>query len=120
MNCFQTENKTLKAGMQQIQLQEALLKAVDESLLMLGTSVKQAVYYYIERYYGIKREEIPFKLKEFHEALENIFGFGVKVLEKLIVKTFYGILGLPFEEHEDWDFSKYIEFAKNFKKYINN
>jgi hypothetical protein len=112
MDCFQTKIEGLNAS-QQNQFQEALLKAVDEGLLVLGASVKQAVYYYIERYYNIKREEIPFKPKEFHEALENIFGFGAKVLEKLVVKTFYEILGLTFEEHEDWTLIEYITFAKN-------
>ncbi|MBS7658336.1 MAG: hypothetical protein QXL69_06160 [Candidatus Bathyarchaeia archaeon] len=107
------QNKINSSKQEKI-FQEALLKAINESLLVLGPSVKQAVYYHIERQYNIKHEEIPFKLKEFYEALKDIFGFGSKVIEKLFVKKLYEHLGLRFEEHEDWSFIEYVEFAKNF------
>jgi hypothetical protein len=108
------QDRELNISKCRIQFQEALLKAIDESLLVLGVSVKQAIYYHIEHYYNVKREEIPIKLKEFYEALKSIFGFGSKIIEKLIIKNLYTILNLNFEERENWSFIEYVEFAKKF------
>ncbi|MEM2896552.1 MAG: hypothetical protein QW265_05800 [Candidatus Bathyarchaeia archaeon] len=36
-----------------------MLESIDEGFLKLGESVKHAVYWHIEKSYGIKREEIP-------------------------------------------------------------
>ncbi|MBS7655770.1 hypothetical protein KEJ50_04625 [Candidatus Bathyarchaeota archaeon] len=104
--------KCLQNNARKLQFQEALLNAIDETLLTLGESVKQAIYYHIKQKYNITREEVLIKLKEFYKALEEIFGFGVKILEKLIVKNFYRRINLNFEEHAEWDLIEYIEHAK--------
>ncbi|MEM2896688.1 MAG: hypothetical protein QW265_03970 [Candidatus Bathyarchaeia archaeon] len=91
---------------------KVLLESIDEGFLKLGESVKHAIYWHIERNYGIKREEIPDRLKEFHEALIGLFGAGAKVIERLVAKSLYGKLGLSFEERESWSLIDYIEEAK--------
>jgi len=72
----------------------ALLEAVDEGFLALGESVRQAIYWHLENRFSIKRSEIPNKLKEFMEALRNMFGAGAEILLKVIIKRFYMKLNL--------------------------
>jgi len=107
MKCLQNNVNAKK-----LQFQEALLEAVDEALLALGDSVKQAIYWQLENKYNIKRNEIPNKLNEFNKALEEIFGFGAKILEKLIIKSFYRRINLNFEEQIEQSLIKYIEYAR--------
>jgi len=91
---------------------QALLEAVDEGFLALGDSVRQAIYWHLENRFSIKRNEIPNRLKEFIEALKNIFGEGAEILLKIIIKRFYIKLNLNFKEVENWSFIDYVENAK--------
>jgi hypothetical protein len=63
-----------------------LLEAVDEGLCILGESSKQAIYFHLERNFGIKKDEIPSKLEAFSGALEQIFGFGANFIEISITR----------------------------------
>jgi len=92
---------------------KALIESIDNAFLALGESVKHAIYWHVEKSYGIKRKEIPKKLNEFHEALFSIFGEGSKVIEKLIVKSLYEKLGLDYKEaYESLSLIEAIEKAK--------
>jgi len=51
-----------------VELEETLIQAVDEALLVPGEIVRTAIYEHIERSYQVRREEIPEKLKTFHRA----------------------------------------------------
>ena len=90
----------------------ALLEAVDEGFLALGESVRQAIYWHLENRFSIKRNEIPNRLKEFMEALKNMFGAGAEILLKVIIKRFYIKLNLNFKDVEGWSFIDYVENAK--------
>jgi hypothetical protein len=91
----------------------ALLEAVDEGLLVLGSSVRDTVYYHVEKISGLRREKIPERLEEFHKALTSLFGAGAKMIEKLIVTRLYSRLGLNFEEYEEWTIVDYANYAKS-------
>jgi len=90
----------------------ALLEAVDEGFLALGESVRQAIYWHLENRFSIRRDEIPDRLKEFMEALKNMFGAGAEILLKVIIKRFYMKLNLTFKDIEGWSFIDYVENAK--------
>lgn len=90
-----------------------LLEAVDEGLLILGNeNVRRATYYHIEKRHGVKREDIPDKLENFHKALEDLFGVGVKIIERRIARNIYDKLGLSFREDENWTLADYIKEAR--------
>lgn len=91
-------------------------KAVDEGLLVLGASVKDSMYYYLEKNRQVRREEIPSKITAFHEALESLLGAGAKVLERLIAERLYSRLNLIFEERENWTLGDYVRYAQKAKK----
>lgn len=92
-----------------------LLEAVDEGLFTFGESVKHVIYHQVERNSSIRRDQIPEKLDAFHAELENIFGIGVRVIEKVIAEKLCTKLSLPFREHENWALTDY---ACNAEKHV--
>jgi len=98
---------------EQEDLDRSLLEAIDEMLsLLLGEGTKKAIYTYMERYYGLKREEIPQKPDLFMACLERMFGRAGPVIEKMVLKRFYSKLGMNLEERKDWNFKDYIVSAE--------
>ena len=49
--------------------EEVFIEAVDEGLSCLGESGKQAVYFHLEKRFGIKKCEIAFRVEDFADAL---------------------------------------------------
>ncbi|MEM3641982.1 MAG: hypothetical protein QXH37_08695 [Candidatus Bathyarchaeia archaeon] len=98
--------------MPQNNFSKILLAAVEESLSSLGDSPKQAILFYLESSFKIKKENIPMNLTEFTKALEGIFGPGATYLEELILKHFYEKLGLELENTESGDFLERVEDVK--------
>lgn len=97
-----------------------LLNAIDKGPLVLGESVRHAIYYHVERKHQLRREEIPDKIESFHKALQNLLGAGAEVLEKLIAKELYGRLELDFEEHEGWTLVDYVNQGKKSWKQLKD
>lgn len=92
-----------------------VLEAVDEGLASLGDSPKQAIYFYLEKTFKIKRSEIPNRIDEFANALEQIFGHGAKLVEIQIMKLLYEKVGqafVYFPEKDDLLFTEYMEAAR--------
>lgn len=95
------------------EFRKALLKAVDNGLLVIGESARDALFYHIERNFGIRCQEVPERLEGFHEALEGLLGGGARVVEILIARNLYDRLGLSFEGHENWTIVDYVNHAAN-------
>jgi hypothetical protein len=98
-----------------VSFEEVLLKAIDESFSWLGEMEKLAIYFFLEKEYNISKQEIPDRIEEFTEAIEDIFGSGAKVLEIRIMKNLFTKMGHSFtylHTQEDLEFTKYIEAAK--------
>lgn len=53
-------------------------------LSYLGEEAKEVVYRHLERRYGLTRLEIPYRIAEFSEAIERVFGSAAKILQTLI------------------------------------
>ncbi|NIO37343.1 hypothetical protein GTO27_06520 [Candidatus Bathyarchaeota archaeon] len=94
--------------------EEILLEAIDEALDSLGESAKQAIYFHIENKFKIPRSEIPQKIDDFAEGLENIFGMGAQFLEILIMNRLHRRIGQPlrWNENEDLIFAEYVAAAR--------
>ena len=96
--------------------EEVLLEAIDEGLSLLGESSKRAVYFYLERSFGIRKVDIPSKIEEFVDAIEEIFGCGAKYLEIQMMKRLYEKVGHGFEyfpEKDDLVFSEYVRAIRS-------
>jgi len=93
---------------------ELLLEAVDEGLSSIGESSKQAIYFYLETVFNLKRHEIPYKIEDFAVAIEKIFGQGAKCLEILIMNHLYEKIERPIQLHEpkNFTFTSYVTAAR--------
>ena len=95
--------------------EEVLLEAIDEGLSWIGESEKRMTYFYLEKKYKIKRQDIIVRVGDFTEAIEDIFGTGAKLLEIRIMESLFKKIGYihPFSQNlECLDFTKYIESAR--------
>lgn len=81
---------------------ECVLEIIDDSLMVFGESVKELIYYTIEKDYGLKAGEITRNIGLFHQALEKIFGEGSKVIENVIVKKAYERSNFQLMEGENF------------------
>ena len=88
--------------------EKLLLEAVDEALASLGDSAKQSIYFHLENKFEIERNEIPRRVEDFAEGLEEIFGVGAQFLEILIMKELYERIG----QSVNWDKNKELIFAE--------
>jgi hypothetical protein len=91
-----------------------LLEAIDEGLSSLGESSKQAIYFYLEKIFKIKKEDIPYKIETFAGAIETIFGPGANFLEIQIMKRLYEKVGVAFKWHgsKNLTFTEYVTAVK--------
>jgi hypothetical protein len=96
------------------EFEKVLLEAIDDGLSALGESVKQAIYYHLERSFNIKKEEIPTRMIAFTQAVENIFGVGANFIEILIMRKLYEKVDGTFKwnESEGFGFPEYVTKAK--------
>jgi len=85
-----------------------LIEAVDEGLASLGESAKQAIYFHLEDKFKIVKKDIPYRLEDFTDGLEKIFGLGAHFIEILIMKSLFEKIGQPLE----WNQSKELVFVE--------
>lgn len=98
---------------------EVLLAAIDESLIALGESVKDAIYFQLENLFKIKRQEIPSRIDDFSVALEQIFGLGARCLEILFMKNLHTKIKVMCSwPAYEWPSSKWIVPEMTFKEYV--
>ncbi len=90
-----------------------LLEAVDKGLSFLGDSAKHSLYYHLKGSHGIEKNEIPDKIEEFEAALNDIFGFGSKILLIKIMEKLHKKVGLKIKitNGEELKFTEYVKAA---------
>lgn len=93
---------------------ELLLESIDEGFSSLGESVKQSIYYHLEKGYGLRRQEIPDKVDDFAAAIQTIFGAGTEFLQGLILDQLQERVGETFDltRTQDLSLPKYVEYAR--------
>jgi len=92
------------------------LKAVDEIFSSFGHSGKQAIYFQLENTFKIKKHEIPLKIEDFANAIEQIFGIGAKFIELKIIETLHEKTQhfKYFPKEEDLMFTEYVTSLRRF------
>lgn len=89
-----------------------LQSAVDDSLATLGESVKQAIYFHIEKQFNVPKNNVSEALEDFQLGLEKIFGAGARFIEILIMKNLHSKIGLPLDGSDELEFVKYVNAAE--------
>ena len=113
----------IKAEKRTMDFEELLMEAIDEGLSLLGESSKQVVYFYLGKTFKMNRLDIPYRIEEFIDAIESIFGNGAKILEIQIMKCLFKKAGYPFRHYskeKSLEFTEYIEAIKLAKKNYEN
>jgi len=103
--------------------EEFLLEAIDEGLTVLGESSKQLVYFYLEKTFKINRLDIPYRIEEFTDAIERIFGTGAKILEIQIMKCLFKKVDHSiknYSEQKNLTFIEYVAAVKREKEKLKN
>jgi hypothetical protein len=97
---------------------DILLEAIDKSFLSLGEPVKTSIYLYLKNSMGIKKSEIPFRIDDFQNALEKLFGIGARHLEILVIKNLHEKIKIKYKGDmprwvvPDLTFQEYIRLVK--------
>jgi hypothetical protein len=87
-----------------------LQAAIDDALVSIGESVKQAIYFHIESKFNVPRKHVPENLKEFQLGLEKIFGAGARFIEILIMKNLHSKMGVQLNiDGAQLEFTKYVK-----------
>jgi len=95
--------------------EKLLLEAIDEGMSSLCGSSKQVIYSLLENTFNIRRRDIPYKIEDFANAIEKIFGLGAKVLETLIMERLNEKVGHKIEypqEPKELIFTEYVMAAR--------
>jgi hypothetical protein len=94
---------------------DTLLEAIDEAFSSLGESPKTAIYFHLENSMGIQKREIPFRMDDFQNALEKIFGSGARLLEILFVKNLHEKIKTTYK----WDMPRWVVPELTFQEYLH-
>jgi hypothetical protein len=98
--------------------EQILLDSIDEAFSTLGESAKTSIYFYLEKNFLITKQDIPYKVDDFSDALEQIFGLGARHLEILIMEKLHAKVTCSYKWTgpnwlvPDLTFRKYVELAR--------
>ena len=91
-----------------------LLESIDEAFLTLGKNSKSSIYFHLETKFAISKQDIPNRVGDFSDALEQIFGLAAQKLEILIMK----FLNEKIDCTYDWVGPKWLVPDLTFTKYV--
>jgi hypothetical protein len=93
---------------------DILLDSIDKAFLTLGENSKSAIYFHLEKKFSISRQDIPDRVCDFSDAIEQIFGLAARQLEILIMKC----LNEKIECTYNWVGPKWLIPDLTFAKYV--
>jgi hypothetical protein len=67
--------------------EELVIEAIDQTFSKLGIEVKQTFFSFLEVNYKLCKEDIPNRIGDFVDGLEQIFGASAPLLELVVMKT---------------------------------
>lgn len=83
------EKKYKKNKSREGKFEAIILETVDEIFSSFGLSCKKAIYFQLENTFKIKKQQIPLKIEDFANAIQQIFGAGAKFIELRIIETLH-------------------------------
>jgi hypothetical protein len=86
---FETTSSVVGKFSSRAVFEQLVNETIDDVFSSLGTVSRQAIYDYLEKKYGLKKNDIADHIIEFSEALEQIFGGPAQLLEIQIMEKLY-------------------------------
>jgi|SRR5665647_757465 len=123
-NLTEKKERTEKQNLEEItskQFDNFLIESIDETLSLLGITVKNEFYLQLQVNFNMEKNDIPQRLEEFMSILHRIFNLGASRLEVKFLRNLD--LKIPFGSKcilADWSVSMWIEKDMSFIKSINN
>ena len=92
-----------------------LLEAIDEIFSSFGNNCKRALYLHLKDNYEIKKKEVPRKIQDFADAIEEIFGAGSRLLEMRIIEALHEkVQDFVYFPQKDLVFTEYVTSLGSF------
>jgi hypothetical protein len=123
-NLTEKKDRTEKQNLEEItskQFDNFLIESIDETLSLLGITVKNEFYLRLQVNFNMEKNDIPQRLEEFMSILHRIFNLGASRLEVKFLRNLD--LKIPFGSKcilADWSVSMWIEKDISFIKAVNN
>ena len=94
----------------------AILDAVDAGFAPFGRFGKQVIYLHLESTFKIKKQAIPYKIQEFSDAIEQIFGTGAKLIQIRIIEALHERNQdfVHFPKKGELAFTEYVDDLRSF------
>jgi len=89
-------------------------EAIDEAFSSLGEPTGKAIYIHLKNSFGIAKSEIPYRINDFSDALEKIFGPAARNLEILCIKNIQAKARIDYK----WDLPESSGSELTFEEYI--
>ncbi|MGD0202381.1 MAG: CBS domain-containing protein [Candidatus Bathyarchaeia archaeon] len=89
-------------------------EAIDEAFYSLGEPTRKAIYIHLKNSFGIAKREIPYRINDFSDALEKIFGPAARNLEILCIKNIQAKARIDYK----WDLPESSGSELTFEEYI--
>ena len=93
---------------------QILVESIDEAFLTLGENAKSLMYFYLDTKFAISKQDIPKRVDDFSNALEQIFGQAALQIEILIMKCLNQRVDCTYE----WVGPKWLVPDLTFTKYV--
>jgi len=90
------------------------LEAIDEAFSTLGEKAKTSIYFHLEHKLIIPKQDIPYRIDDFSNALERIFGVAAKHLEILIMRKLHEKITCFYE----WNGPNWLVPDLTFRQYV--
>jgi hypothetical protein len=93
-----------------------ILEVIDGAFSKLGTETRQALYSILQKEYSLNKNDLPDKLEDFVNALENVFGASALLVEIDILKRIKtkAPLFMYIVQNADLYFDEYLSSLKNY------
>jgi hypothetical protein len=104
----------LSRNHQDKKFEKVLQDSIDEAFSSLGESVKASIYFHLDHDFLIPKRDIPYRINDFSNALERIFGLGARHLELLIMRNLHEKVHCLYK----WDGPKWLVPDLTFRKYV--
>jgi len=89
-------------------------EAIDETFSSLGEPTRKAIYIHLKNSFGIAKREIPYRINDFSDALEKIFGPSARILEIICIKNIQAKARIDYK----WDLPESSGSELTFEEYI--
>lgn len=90
-------------------------EAIDEAFSSLGEPIRKAMYIHLKNSFGIAKREIPYRINDFSDALEKIFGPSARNLEIICIKNIQAKARIDYK----WDLPESSGSELTFEEYIH-